>query len=62
MRCLSCNIALTDKEASRKFKNHEEIKNPEDKYIGLCSHCLGTTDIDELELSQELLEVVNLEI
>jgi hypothetical protein len=61
MRCLSCNVALSDKEASRKFKNHEEIRNPEDKYIGLCAHCLGSAEIDELELNQELLEVINLE-
>lgn len=40
MRCLACNKELSDKEANKKYANHEEIKNPEDKYIGLCSHCL----------------------
>lgn len=50
MRCLSCNCALTDKEASRKFHNHEEIKNPEDKYLNLCDGCLYTAELDEDDL------------
>jgi hypothetical protein len=49
MRCLACNVELTDKEANKKYLNHEEIKNPEDKYIGLCSHCLCDSD-GELDL------------
>jgi hypothetical protein len=61
MRCLACNSALNDKDASRKFKNHEEIKNPEDKYIGLCTPCLGGAELDELEVSQDVLEAINTE-
>jgi len=52
MHCLACDRLLTDKEASRKFINHEDIKNPEEKYIGLCSRC----SIDDDELNHELLE------
>jgi hypothetical protein len=50
MRCLACNVELTDEEANRKFENHEEIKAPEDKYIGLCNHCmrLGSDSGDDL--------------
>jgi formate-dependent nitrite reductase cytochrome c552 subunit len=44
MRCLACNVELTDNEAKRKFANHEEIKNPEDKYICLCNNCLSDDD------------------
>jgi hypothetical protein len=57
MRCLSCNKALSDKEANRKFKNHEEIKNPEDKYMGLCDCCLGGAELDDEDLSHELLGI-----
>lgn len=46
MRCLACNKELSDNEANKKYTNHAEIKNPEDKYIGLCSCCLNT-DEDE---------------
>jgi hypothetical protein len=51
MKCLSCDVILDDKEQSRKYKNHFEIKNPEDRYIGLCNRCLrnGELDADELE-------------
>lgn len=55
MRCLACNKELTDKESSRKYSNHMEIKNPEERYIGLCSKCSYDTDVDEL-LSHELLD------
>ena len=48
MRCLACNKELSDKEANKKYSNHEEIKNPEDKYIGLCAHCLRSDDSDGL--------------
>lgn len=44
MRCLACNKELSDKEANKKYVNHEEIKNPEDKYIGLCAHCLSSDE------------------
>lgn len=46
MRCLACNAELSDKEANKKYANHEEIKNPEDKYIGLCSRCLSDAESD----------------
>lgn len=46
MRCLACNSALSDKEASRKFTNWREINNTEERYVGLCSYCLETTDIN----------------
>lgn len=48
MKCLSCDVVLTDEEANRKFSNYEEIKNPEDRYIGLCNRCLGTDSDDSL--------------
>lgn len=56
MRCLACNKELTDKEASRKYENHEDIKNPEEKFIGLCSKCSYDTDYDDVLLSHELLD------
>lgn len=45
MHCLACNAILTDREASRKYENFASIKNPEDQYINLCTHCLKTTDL-----------------
>lgn len=45
MRCLSCNCELSDREANRKFLEHEEIKNPEDQYVGLCDRCLSDSDL-----------------
>lgn len=45
MRCLACNNNLSDKEGNRKFMNWKEIKNPEERYIGLCNGCLVDTDI-----------------
>ncbi len=38
MRCLSCNIILTDREATRKSLNTSE-------YLDLCNSCLSETDI-----------------
>jgi hypothetical protein len=55
MRCLSCNTALTDKEAARKFDHCEEIKNPEDRYVGLCSYCLHDSELDE-ELPIDIID------
>lgn len=55
MRCLACNAELTDNEANKKYSNHEEIKNPEDKYIGLCSHCLRDDDGDDI--SENLVNI-----
>ena len=47
MKCLSCDVILTDKEQIRKYGNHEEIKNPEDKYIGLCTSCFSAGQFDD---------------
>lgn len=47
MKCLSCDVILNDKEQVRKYKNHEEILNPEDKYIGLCNRCLSGAHFDD---------------
>lgn len=49
MRCLSCNCALSDREANRKFNNWEEIKNPESRYIMLCDDCMLDTDLTFIE-------------
>lgn len=58
MRCLSCDKNLSDKEASRKYLNHEEISNPEDKYIGLCNGCLSDSELhtyqEDFKQSDEL--------
>ena len=51
MKCLACNTTLNDNEASRKFANHAEIVNPEDKYILLCSNCLS----DDEDYAEELI-------
>lgn len=32
MRCLSCNVVLTDKEATRKYASSAT-------YVDLCDHC-----------------------
>jgi hypothetical protein len=50
MHCLSCDVILTDKEQQKKYKNHEEIKNPEEKYINLCNRCLSDAHFDDDEL------------
>ena len=41
MKCLSCDVVLTDVEQKRKYSNHVEIYNPEDRYIGLCNKCFN---------------------
>ena len=38
MKCLSCDVILTDREATRKSINTGE-------YLDLCNHCLSETDI-----------------
>jgi hypothetical protein len=40
MRCLSCNVALTDSEATRKFRESEE-------FVDLCNHCFHLSDFDD---------------
>jgi hypothetical protein len=54
MRCLACNKALNDKEAGRKFKNHEQIKNPESKFLNLCDGCLYGAELDDDTLTVEV--------
>lgn len=49
MRCLSCNCNLSDREATRKFEDWEQIKNPEARYVSLCDDCLLDTDIGFIE-------------
>jgi len=41
MRCLSCNAAMTDFEATRKGVNTGQ-------YIDLCNHCFSTVSDDIL--------------
>ena len=53
MYCFSCQARLSDKESSRKFKNHEQIKNPEEKYLNLCNRCISDSDLEEDVLSHE---------
>lgn len=50
MRCLACNVELNEFEQRRKFKNHAEIQNPEDKFIGLCDGCFFSGDLDEIDI------------
>lgn len=52
MRCLACNVILTDREASRKFVGHANITNPEARYIDLCDNCLVDTDLTYVENPQ----------
>lgn len=54
--CLSCNHILTDDETVRKYDNWEKIKNPEDRYIGLCNKCLRQSDLNGY-LEDEFIEV-----
>lgn len=49
MRCLSCNRNLSDREANRKYANWQEIKNPEERYIGLCDDHLDGLDLPYVE-------------
>lgn len=45
MRCLACNCAMSDREASRKYVNYQELPEGEARYIGLCDHCIQDTDL-----------------
>ena len=49
MRCLACDCRLSDREANRKYVNHQEIKNPEARYIMLCDDCIMDTELSYLE-------------
>lgn len=51
MKCLSCDCILTDREATRKYKNIDE-------FVDLCNDCFAETDIhyneyEDLEVSDE---------
>ena len=50
MKCCSCDVVLSDDEQKRKYKNHEEIKNPEDRYVGLCNRCFKNAFFENEEL------------
>ncbi len=49
MRCLSCNAALTDFEATRKTLKTEE-------YLDLCNNCYATIRDDVLTIDRSDLE------
>lgn len=49
MRCLSCNAALTDFEATRKTLKTEE-------YLDLCNNCYATIKDDVTTLDRSDLE------
>lgn len=50
MRCLACNVELNAFEQRRKYKHHETIPNPEDKYIGLCDSCYFGANLEDLDM------------
>lgn len=49
MHCLACDCLMSDREASRKYSSWREIKNPEERYIGLCDGCIQDTDLIPLD-------------
>lgn len=63
MRCEACNKNLTDREASRKYLNWQQIQNPEQRYIGLCDRCIQDTGItgwhENLSTSNEEIQDEN---
>lgn len=46
MRCLSCNAALTDYEATRRSVNTDE-------FIDLCNHCFASISDDLQTIERE---------
>jgi hypothetical protein len=46
MRCLACNIELTDYEATRKDQH--------DEFIDLCNSCYKAAEYDDKEVSVRL--------
>ena len=56
MRCLSCNEALSDREANRKYLDWKNISNTEERYIGLCDNCLRDSDLFYLDESDPELD------
>jgi hypothetical protein len=41
MRCLSCNVLLTDYEATRRYTGSQG-------FVDLCNHCFSTVEEDIL--------------
>ena len=52
MRCLACNVILTDHEATRRFSESKE-------FVDLCNHCFysGVSDDVNFEERNDLEEV-----
>jgi hypothetical protein len=48
MRCLACNVILTEEEQQRKFTSAGDKGNPESQYVMLCNSCLGVGTEDDL--------------
>lgn len=48
MRCLACDVELTDLEATRKYAGSGD-------FVDLCDHCFETIeeDVDVIELPKE---------
>lgn len=49
MRCRACNKNLTDREASTKYKDWQEIKDSSQWYIELCDTCIKDTGLSGIE-------------
>lgn len=45
MKCLACDVILTDRQASRKYENWRDLPEGEGRYIMLCDHCIQYTDL-----------------
>lgn len=45
MRCLACNKALTDYEATRRFSESKE-------FVDLCNHCFYSGVSDEVNFDE----------
>lgn len=48
MRCLACNVILSEEEQQRKFTSCGNKGNPESQYVMLCNSCLGIGTDDDL--------------
>lgn len=49
MRCVACNVELTDFEATRKNANTGE-------YLDMCNHCFGEISNDFLVIERDDLK------
>lgn len=49
MKCLSCDLILSDRESSRKYTNWRELPEGEGRYIMLCDRCVRDTDLTYTE-------------